>query len=277
MNPVRLFEEEMEGWLNVKHVRMVCNGTAALHSAIVCSGVKPGDVVVTTPYTFPATANAIIMAGAYPLFVDVKKDLTLDMAQVEEALTGKYGLRVKCVIPVHIFGEACDMSRLQELRDLYGFIIVEDASQAVGKTIDVKADGYEQMLTKKALGTIGDAGTMSFYASKNLSCFEGGAVVTDSDSIALAVEQLRNHGLQDGLMVRFGYNYKMSWINAFIGWQNLKLHKPGILAELGRYTWRDGYYPKLVYQHPWYEDKRGLCWDRLKCPVAEEAARRLKQ
>ena len=259
MNPVELFETEFQKYIGTKHADAVCNGTAALHTALLALGVKPRDKVITTAYTFPATANAILMCGATPLFADIEKNRPhIDPESVDKLLSTHDG--VVGVIPVHLFGEACDMDRLMPVSE--GLWLLEDASQAIGAEYN-----------GKKLGSIGDAGTYSFYASKNLSCYEGGMVVTNREDVHQKVQMIRNHGFYGGEMVQMGYNYKMPWNNAFHGWQFLLLHKPSIEAELGRYGSKDGYYPRVVYDHPYYKEL-GITGD---CPNAEKLAETVRK
>ena len=261
VNPVESFESGIEELLGTKYAVGVCNGTAALHTALVSCGIGEGDEVITTPYTFPATANAIRMARAKPVFADVHREsLCLDPWRVDAAIAAHP--KVRAIIGVDIFGRLHGVEELADLAEEYELIYIEDASQAFG----AKKNG-------QYAGTFGEVGTFSFYASKNLWSFEGGMLITDCDEIAEQARMIRNHGLNSsGEMVRMGYNYKMPWICAFIAETNLRLHLPGLLAELGRYGPEDGYYSKLVYQHKYYKDL-GLTGD---CPVAEIMARKVK-
>ena len=264
MNPVQLFEHEFAKYVNVPYTIAVNSGTAALHVALVSIGLGYGDMVITTPYTFPSTANAILMAGATPVFVDVGGDLLIDSDQIEKAC--KRYLQIKCVLPVHLFGRPCNMDTIMELAHKYGFRVIEDASQAIG----AEYKGVK-------LGTIGDAGTYSFYATKNLSAYQGGMIVTNRKDIYEKARQYRRHGFNEkGMMMSFGYNYEMPWNCAFHGWQNLRNHKVGIEAELGRYDENDGYYSYLVYQHPFYQNNKNL-WKKLNCQKAEEAAEKVRK
>jgi len=259
LNPVELFETEFKKYIGTKHADAVCNGTAALHTSLLALDIKPGDKVITTAYTFPATVNAILMCGAVPVFADIEKDRPhIDPESVDKLLSIYEG--VVGVLPVHLFGEACNMDRLMEITD--GFVwVLEDSSQAIGAE-------YKG----KKLGSIGDAGTYSFYASKNLSCYEGGMIATNREDVHMKAQIIRNHGFFKGEMVQMGYNYKMPWNNAFHGWQFLMLHKPSIEAELGRYGPENGYYPRVVYDHPYYKEL-GITGD---CPRAEKLAEKVR-
>jgi len=263
--PVRACEAEMEKWLGSVYVRAVCNGTSAIKAALLAVGVKPGQRVITSPYTFVATGNAIYQIGAKPLFVDVKEDLTIDPEQIHSAMT-LFGEEVGAILPVHIFGRACDIDALYKIWEEYQVSIVEDACQAVGKTV-----------AGQHLGTFFDAGAMSGYASKNLwAGYEAGWVLSNNSEVARKVEILRNHGLENGEMVMMGYNWKFNQLSAFNVWTQLKLHKKGILAELGKLGPQDGYYPKLVYDHKWYKENPDA-WFALSCPVAQAAAEKVKR
>ena len=257
VNPVRSLEMEVQSFLDVDNAIGVCNGTAALHTSLLACGIQKGDQVITTPFTFPATANAILMCGATPVFVDISpQTLCLDEKLVRGTLKGE---DISGVLTVDLFGRFSDMEELEALCLDHGIPLVEDASQAFGAK-------YENRFA----GTWGDAGTFSFYASKNLWSFEGGMIVTDNDVIAHKAYLIRNHGLDDyGEMIMMGYNYKMPWICAFIADTNLRLHKPGIVAELGRYGLEDGYYPRVVYEHKHYR-QLGITG---YCPVAEKIAK----
>lgn len=272
MNPITLFEDEFKKWLNVKHAKAVCNGSFGLKAALNGVKIYPGREVITTPFTFPATANAIIQAGAIPVFVDIHpkeedpykcvtrdyepNEYTIDVEQVKKAIT----IKTSAVLPVHLFGNPCEMKELEEVSDM-GIKIIEDACQALGTRY-----------RNKYLGTIGDVGVFSFYATKNLWT-GGGMVVTNHDKIARRIDMFRNHGLDpNGHMQIMGQNGMMLWKSAFDGWQMLKLHKKAILSELGSYGPEDhrDIYGTLIYNQPWYQSHKRL-WRKLDCPNAEKA------
>jgi perosamine synthetase len=255
LNPVTEFENEFKAFTEARNAIAVSNGTAALMAAIYALDLPPKSNIITTPYTFPATANAIILSGHKPVFVDVAADYLIDPVRVEEA-----SREAEAILVVHLFGKPCNMREIMT----FHLPVIEDCSQAIGLTIG-----------KRYAGTIGALGTFSFYASKNLSTFEGGMVTTDNGFMADRVRSFINHGFEKGEMVDLGYNFKMPWICAFIGQQTLALHKPGILAELGRYSAKDGYYPKLVYDHKWYRANPRR-WKANPCPVAERLAKEVK-
>src|SRR5919204_2661987 len=166
-------EQRFAEYLGVEHVLAVASGTAALHLALVALGVGPGDEVITTPITWPATANVIVHTGATPVFVDVSEDdLNIDPARVVEAVTE----RTKAILPVHLAGQPCDLDRLRDV----GLPIVEDAAHAA-----------ESRYRGRKIGAISEATCFSLYATKNIAAGEGGLISTNSDEVAAAVEDLR--------------------------------------------------------------------------------------
>lgn len=190
------FERSMEKYLGVKHVAGCSNGTDALVLGLKACNVRPGDEVITSPFTFFATAEAIASVGAIPVFVDVRQDdYNIDPDKIEEAITEK----TKAILPVHIFGAPCDMDRIMEIAKKHGLMVIEDDAQAIGS----------QYKGKKA-GTLGDVGCFSFYPTKNLGgAGDGGMVTTNNDDLYIAIKAYKEHGageagaktrqLQDGV------------------------------------------------------------------------------
>ncbi len=178
---VRAFEEEAASYLGVDHAVGCASGTDALHLALIAAGVGQGDEVITTPFTFIATAEAILYVGATPVFVDIdEKSFNIDPEQVAAAVTDK----TKAIIPVHLFGQPANMAELQAIADKHGLKIVEDCAQSFGADID-----------GKQTGSMGDAGAFSFFPSKNLGCYgDGGLITTNSAEMAEHLRVLRNHG-----------------------------------------------------------------------------------
>lgn len=175
------FEKSMEEYLGVNHALGCSNGTDALVLGLKACNVKPGDEVITTPFTFFATAEAIASIGAIPVFVDVKQDdYTIDPDKIEAAITDK----TKAILPVHIFGAACDMDRIMEIAKRHNMMVIEDDAQAIG--CEYKG--------RKA-GTIGDVGCFSFYPTKNLGgAGDGGMVTTNSDDLYTILKAYKEHG-----------------------------------------------------------------------------------
>lgn len=178
---VKKFEEEFAQYIGVKHAISVGNGTDSLVIALKAMGIGAGDEVITTPYTFFATGEAISFVGATPVFVDVRKDtFNIDPSLIEAAITEK----TKAILPVHIFGLPADMAEINAIAKKHGLLVLEDACQAAG----AKYDG-------KMAGALADAACFSFFPTKNLGCMgDGGMIVTDNDDIALICRALRLHG-----------------------------------------------------------------------------------
>jgi dTDP-4-amino-4,6-dideoxygalactose transaminase len=180
----RALETEMAEYLGVQHAIGVASGTDALHLALKAAGLGKGDEIITTPFTFIATAEAIAYVGATPVFVDIDpKTFNIDVAQVAAAVNEN----TKAVLPVHIFGQPADLTPLLVLCEENELLLVEDCAQSCGA-------GYKGKMT----GAWGDLGCYSFFPSKNLGCFgDGGLVVTDDDSLAEEIRVLRNHGSRE--------------------------------------------------------------------------------
>ncbi|MDU2157338.1 DegT/DnrJ/EryC1/StrS family aminotransferase [Clostridium sp.] len=175
------FEKEFADFVGVKHAISVGNGTDALVLALKSMGIGEGDEVITTPFTFFATAEAISAVGATPVFVDVNKEtFNIDVTKIEEKITSK----TKAIMPVHIFGQSADMDEINEIAKKHNLYVIEDACQAVGG----KYKG-------RKIGTLGDIACFSFFPTKNLGCAgDGGMIVTNDDKIATIARALRTHG-----------------------------------------------------------------------------------
>lgn len=183
---VKEFAAQLADYLDVKHAIPCGNGTDALQIALMSLGLKPGDEVITTPFTFVSTAEVIGLLGLKPVFVDVDKETFLmDVSKLEAKITPN----TRCVIPVHLFGQCVDMESLVKICKKHNLKIVEDNAQAIGAEIRF-SDG-----TVKKAGTIGDIGTTSFFPSKNLGCYgDGGAIFTNNDDYSKLVKMIVNHG-----------------------------------------------------------------------------------
>lgn len=175
------FEKEFASYVGVKHAISVGNGTDALVVALKSAGIKAGDEVITTTYTFFATAESISAVGAVPVFVDVEKDTyNIDPLKIEEKITDK----TKAIMPVHIFGQPAKMNEVMEIAKKHNLIVIEDAAQASGAVYD-----------GKKVGSIGDIGCFSFFPTKNLGCAgDGGMITTNNDDIATIARALKAHG-----------------------------------------------------------------------------------
>jgi len=198
------FEEAFAKYCGVKHCVSVNSGTSALHLAMRCLGVGPGDEVITVPMTFIATAWAISYAGARQVFVDIDPERrTMDPDKLEAAITP----RTKAILPVHLFGQPADMERILSIADRHGIPVVEDCAQAHGAVYN-----------KRRVGQYGSIGCFSFYPGKNLGAYgEGGAFVTNDDRMATRARSLRDHGQSRRYYHdEIGYNYRMDSFQAAV-------------------------------------------------------------
>lgn len=209
------FEKAFAQFCGANHGVATSNGTTSLHLALLAAGVGPGDEVITTPFSFFATGSTIVMCGATPVFADIDPvTFNISPAAVKAAITGK----TKAVMPVHLYGQPCDMAELWELCEAKELKLVEDACQAHGA----------QYRDRRA-GNLGDLAGFSFYPTKNMTTSEGGIVVTDDDELAEEVRLLRSHGQsQRYAHTSMGYNFRMTDISAAIGL--------GQLARLPEFT-----------------------------------------
>ena len=192
---VEAFEREFAAVCGARHAVAVSSGTRALHLALVASGVGPGDEVIVPPFTFVATAAAVVYAGATPVFADIEPaSFTLDPVRVEEAVTE----RTRAVIPVHLYGQCADMEALGEVARRHGLTLIEDAAQAHGAAFG-----------SRRAGTLGDYGCFSFYPTKNLGALgEGGLVTTEDADAARRLRLLRDWGQE------VKYEHRMLAFNA---------------------------------------------------------------
>jgi dTDP-4-amino-4,6-dideoxygalactose transaminase len=200
---VRELEEAFAAFVGARHAVATSSGTTALHLALLAAGVGEGDEVVTVPFTFIASANAILYTGARPRFVDVRADdFCMDPARVEAAITA----RTRAILPVSLYGQPADLPALAAIADRHGLVLVEDAAQAHGAAIGDRRSG--------SWGT----GCFSFYPTKNMTTGEGGMLTTSDGELAERARLLREHGMA----VRYhhdvlGYNFRMTDVHAAIG------------------------------------------------------------
>lgn len=183
---VKLFQTELEQYLNVKHVIPCANGTDALQVAMMALGLEPGDEVITADFTYVATAEVIALLNLTPVLVDVLPDtFDIDVNAIEKAITSK----TKAIVPVHLFGQCANMEAINELAKKHNLFVIEDTAQAIGSNYR-----YSNGTTHKA-GTIGTVGCTSFFPSKNLGCYgDGGAIFTNDDALASKIRKVANHG-----------------------------------------------------------------------------------
>ena len=178
---VKNFEQSASEFLNTKHAIGCANGSDALYIALLALDIKPGDEVITTPFTYVATAEAITQAGAVPVFADIDIN-TFNIKP--SAIEAKIGPKTRAIIVVHLYGQACEMTEIMEIAQRHGLRVIEDTAQSFGT-----------MYKNQSAGTIGDIGTYSFYPTKNLSCAgDGGMLTTNSDQLNERLRKIRAHG-----------------------------------------------------------------------------------
>jgi UDP-4-amino-4-deoxy-L-arabinose-oxoglutarate aminotransferase len=201
---VSTFEQAFASFLGRQHAMGVTSCTGAMHMALMALGIGPGDEVITTPMTFIATAAAILETGATPVFVDVEPDTgNIDANLIEAAITP----RTKAILPVHLYGLLCDMRALRAIADKHGLAIVEDAAHCV----EGIRDGVRP-------GGLSNAACFSFYATKNLTCGEGGALTTDDPALLESLRLLRLHGMTKSAADRHREGYQ-HWDMKILGWK----------------------------------------------------------
>ncbi len=221
---VNNLERELARFTNTLYGIGVANGTDAIRLALEAYGIGKGDQVITTPFTFFATAEAISQAGATPVFVDIDEDtFNINTNMIEEKITSK----TKAIIPVHLFGQPADMKKIVDLGEKYDLKIIEDACQAIGA-----------IYKGKQVGSIGNAGCFSFFPTKNLGCMgDGGMIVTNDKKIVEKLRMLRFHGQRTKYFNEIlGYNSRLDEIQAAI----LKV--------------------KFKYLHQWNENRRKIAF-----------------
>ena len=215
------FEETFRKYIGSKYAIALNSCTAGLHLALDVLGINEGDEVITTPITFPSTANVIVHKRANPIFVDVEKDtMNIDPARIEEAITRK----TKAIMPVHMAGRPCDMGKIMDIADSYNLFVIEDAAHAI-----------EARYKGQKVGNIGDITSFSFYVTKNLVTGEGGMVATNNDQWAEEMRIKSLHGISRDAWNRYsnkgfepyetiytGYKYNMTDMQAALGIHQLE-------------------------------------------------------
>jgi perosamine synthetase len=200
------FEEMCARYLGIEHAVGVCNGTVALHLALHCLDIGPGDEVIVPTFTYIASVNAIAQTGARPVFVECRRgDWLIDPADVEAKITP----RTKAIMPVHLYGTICDMAAIRKIADAHQLAIIEDCAEALGST-----------LNGQHVGTFGDIGTFSFFGNKTITTGEGGMVVARDANLAARMRKVKGQG--QSLERRYwhdelGFNYRLTNICAAIG------------------------------------------------------------
>jgi perosamine synthetase len=205
------FESSFASFCDAKYAVAVSNGTVAIHLALVCLGIKEGDEVIVPDLSFVATANAVLHARATPVFADIDPfNLCIDPIDVRKKITNK----TKAIMPVHLYGHPADMISLNAIAKEFGLLIIEDAAEAHGATIN-----------GKKVGSWGKCATFSFYGNKNITTGEGGMITTDDEELYKKLKYLRDHGMSKEKRywhTELGYNYRMTNVQAAIGCAQLK-------------------------------------------------------
>ncbi len=307
---VKEFETMFADYCGVKHAIALTSGTSALHTALYALGIKQNDEVITTPFTFVASANCIAMQNAKPVFADICPDtFNIDPKSVEKKITSK----TKAIIPVDLFGHIYDIAAINDIANTHDLKILEDAAQSISAEYN-----------DKRAGGFGHCAAFSFYATKNMITGEGGMLTTDNEEFAELARRFRHHGQSEQTRYQYydlGYNYRMTDIQAAIGIEQLKqidditqkriANAEKLNAELQHIsgleipTIRDGYkhvfhqytiktdaarrdiimqkikengvgcgiyYPKPLHLHPFYTS---LGYKEGDFPVAEEMSKRV--
>lgn len=201
---VAQFEKDLANYLNIPYCIGLSHCTGALHLALLALDLKAGDEIITTPMTFVATSLVIAHIGAKPIWVDVEKDTgNLNTDLIEAAITSK----TRAILPVHLYGQMCDMKAIRKIADKYGLVVIEDAAHA----LESERDGIR-------VGELSDVACFSFYATKSITSGEGGAIVTRSKRIADKLRLLRAHGINKEVLERYGQNYA-HWDLVDLGWK----------------------------------------------------------
>ena len=213
---VKNFQNNLESYLNVKHVIPCANGTDALQIAMMGLGLKPGDEVITADFTYASTVEVIALLGLTPILVDVDiNTFNINPESVEKAITSK----TKAIVPVHLFGQPAAMDEILEIAKKFNLYVIEDNAQALG------ANYKNKMGEKIKTGCIGDIGTTSFFPSKNLGCYgDGGAIFTNNDELAHLIRGIANHGMYKRYYHDVvGVNSRLDSIQAVVLNEKLKL------------------------------------------------------
>jgi perosamine synthetase len=223
---VREFEARFAAWCGVEHAIATSSGTSALHIALLAHGIGLGDEIITTPFSFIASANCALFVEAKPVFADIEPEYyTIDPTEIAKKITSK----TRAIITVHLFGQPCDMAAISKIARDHDLILIEDACQAHGA-----------MVGDKPVGSFGTA-CYSFYATKNITTIEGGMITTDDPEVAKYARMIRSHGSQARYVHEtLGYNLRMTDLEAAIGlaqlskldgWNNQRQANANYLTE----------------------------------------------
>jgi len=206
---VKKFESDFAKYCGAKYAVGVANGTDAIKIAVLAAGIKKGDEVITTPFTFIATAEAIVQAGGVPVFADIEMDsYNICPKEIEKKITKK----TRAILPVHLYGHPCDMEEILKIAKKYNLKVIEDCAQSFSAKYKLPTSDF------RLTGSFGDAGCFSFFPAKNLGCFgDGGMVITNAQEIYENAKALRNHGQREKYFsVMDGFNSRLDTIQAAI-------------------------------------------------------------
>lgn len=206
------FEEKLAEYVGVKYACVVSSGTAALHLGVRALGLKSGDEVITSPFSFVASSNCLLYEGVKPVFVDIEETtFNIDPSLIEQAITKK----TKAILPIHIFGQSAEMDEIMRVAKKYKLKVLEDSCESLGATY-----------RGKMVGTTGDIGTYAFYPNKQMTTGEGGMIITDSKELYDLCDSMRNQGRSKNgdwlIHERLGYNYRLDEMSASLGITQLK-------------------------------------------------------
>lgn len=263
---MKQFEQMMAEYVGVKHAISCNSGTSGLHMLIAAMGIGEGDEVITTSFSFVASANCILFERAVPVFVDIdEKTYNLDVSQIEAKITPK----TKAILPVHVFGQPANMDEIRALAKKYNLWVIEDSCEAIGGEWN-----------GERVGGLGDAGVFAFYPNKQMTTGEGGIIITNNDEIAELCHSIRNQGRgEDGLWlshVRLGYNFRMDELSAALGVAQLErideiLAKRDAVAKM--YTEKLKDVAEVILPH--VEDNVKMSWFVYVIRFAEDVDRDL--
>lgn len=243
---VEEFEKKFAKFAGAKFACAVSSGTAGLHLTMIGAGIGPGDEVITSPFSFVASANCILYVGAKPIFVDINPvTYNMDPAKIEEKITK----RTKAILVVHILGQAADMDLILKLAKKYNLKIIEDACESLGAT-------YKE----KPVGTFGESAVFAFYPNKQMTTGEGGMITTNNQNLNKLFQSLRNQGRAENMQwldhERLGYNYRMDELSAAVGLAQLEKIDFLIKERKKIASW----YNKFLSKYP----------DLIQIPVAQK-------
>ena len=230
---VKEFEEKLATYCGAKYAVAVSNGTAALHVAYLAAGIKAGDEVITSPNTFVATSNMLLIIGAKPVFCDLRPDTcNIDETKIEKLITKK----TKAIVPVHFAGNPCDMDKIKSIAKKHKLLVIEDACHALGASFK-----------NKKIGSISDMSVFSFHPVKSITTGEGGAILTDNKKFFERMLTLRSHGIHKdakgfNVMTSMGWNYRLTDIQAALGTSQLKKLESFISARRQVVKWYEEFF-----------------------------------